>query len=415
MSDSLSIIIILICLVLSGYFSATETALSTFNKTKIKTLAEKGNKKAQKVLDISEKYDRMLSTILIGNNVVNILSASLATLLFVRWINETTGPSVSTLVMTVIVLIFGEITPKTLAKERPEAFSMFSVSLLNFLMVILAPLTYILKKWQDTVSKVFKAKDDEGITEEELITLVEEAEEDGNITDDESELIKSAIEFGDLEVIDIFTPRVDIFALPKEATYQEIDDAFANNAYSRLPIYDEHIDNIVGIIFYKDFYQAEEQNFKLENIIKEPMYVLKHKLVKELLKDFQANKQHFAVVADEFGSVAGIVTMEDILEEIVGEIWDEYDEVFEEIKQISENVYIISGKTNVDKVFEIFDITKELETVTVNGWISSELKSLPMRGTKLDVENLHIEVIKMKGKRIDSIKVTVQPKEEYQE
>ena len=415
MSDSLSIIIILICLVLSGYFSATETALSTFNKTKIKTLAEKGNKQAQKVLDISEKYDRMLSTILIGNNVVNILSASLATLLFVRWINETTGPSVSTLVMTVIVLIFGEITPKTLAKERPEAFSMFSVSLLNFLMVILAPLTYILKKWQDTVSKVFKAKDDEGITEEELITLVEEAEEDGNITDDESELIKSAIEFGDLEVIDIFTPRVDIFALPKEATYQEIDAAFANNAYSRLPIYDEHIDNIVGIIFYKDFYQAEEQNFKLENIIKEPMYVLKHKLVKELLKDFQANKQHFAVVADEFGSVAGIVTMEDILEEIVGEIWDEYDEVFEEIKQVSENVYIISGKTNVDKVFEIFDITKELETVTVNGWISSELKSLPMRGTKLDVENLHIEVIKMKGKRIDSIKVTVQPKEEYQE
>jgi CBS domain containing-hemolysin-like protein len=415
MSDSLSIIIILICLVLSGYFSATETALSTFNKTKIKTLAEKGNKQAQKVLDISEKYDRMLSTILIGNNVVNILSASLATLLFVRWINETTGPSVSTLVMTVIVLIFGEITPKTLAKERPEAFSMFSVSLLNFLMVILAPLTYILKKWQDTVSKVFKAKDDEGITEEELITLVEEAEEDGNITDDESELIKSAIEFGDLEVIDIFTPRVDIFALPKEATYQEIDDAFANNAYSRLPIYDEHIDNIVGIIFYKDFYQAEEQNFKLENIIKEPMYVLKHKLVKELLKDFQANKQHFAVVADEFGSVAGIVTMEDILEEIVGEIWDEYDEVFEEIKQVSENVYIISGKTNVDKVFEIFDITKELETVTVNGWISSELKSLPMRGTKLDVENLHIEVIKMKGKRIDSIKVTVQPKEETEE
>ena len=415
MSDSLSIIIILICLVLSGYFSATETALSTFNKTKIKTLAEKGNKQAQKVLNISEKYDRMLSTILIGNNVVNILSASLATLLFVRWINETTGPSVSTLVMTVIVLIFGEITPKTLAKERPEAFSMFSVSLLNFLMVILAPLTYILKKWQDTVSKVFKAKDDEGITEEELITLVEEAEEDGNITDDESELIKSAIEFGDLEVIDIFTPRVDIFALPKEATYQEIDDAFANNAYSRLPIYDEHIDNIVGIIFYKDFYQAEEQDFKLENIIKEPMYVLKHKLVKELLKDFQANKQHFAVVADEFGSVAGIVTMEDILEEIVGEIWDEYDEVFEEIKQVSENVYIISGKTNVDKVFEIFDITKELETVTVNGWISSELKSLPMRGTKLDVENLHIEVIKMKGKRIDSIKVTVQPKEETEE
>ena len=190
----------------------------------------------------------------------------------------------------------------------------------------------------------------------------------------------------------------------------ELPDNYVKNS-----IYDEYIDNIVGIIFYKDFYQAEKENFKLENIIKEPMYVLKHKLVKELLKDFQANKQHFAVVADEFGSVAGIVTMEDILEEIVGEIWDEYDEIFEEIKQVSENVYIISGKTNVDKVFELFDITKELETVTVNGWISSELKSLPIRGTKLDVENLHIEVIKMKGKRIDSIKVTVHPKEEIEE
>ena len=415
MSDSLSIIIILICLLLSAYFSATETALSTFNKVKIKTLAEKGNKKAQKVLNISEQYDRMLSTILIGNNVVNILSASLSTLLFVKWINESSGPTVSTLVMTIVVLIFGEITPKTLAKERPEAFSMFSCSFLNILMVLFCPLTFIFKKWQDFISKMFKAKEDEGVTGEELITLVEEAEEDGNITDDESELIKSAIEFGDLEVIDIFTPRVDIFALPKEATYDEVDDAFANNAYSRLPIYDDNIDNIIGIIFYKDFYQTEKETFKLNDIIKEPMYVLKHKPVKELLKEFQTNKQHFAVVADEFGGVAGIVTMEDILEEIVGEIWDEYDEVFEEIKQVSEKIYIISGKTNVDKVFEIFDISKELETVTVNGWISSELKALPTRGTKLNIDNLHIEVIKMKGKRIDSIKVTVLPKEEIDE
>lgn len=415
MSDSLSIIIILICLILSAYFSATETALSTFNKVKIKTLAEKGNKKAQTVLNISEQYDRMLSTILIGNNIVNILSASLATLLFVKWINESSGPTVSTLVMTIIVLIFGEITPKTLAKERPEAFAMFSCSFLNILMVLLCPFTFIFKKWQDFISKMFKAKEDEGVTEEELITLVEEAEEDGNITDDESELIKSAIEFGDLEVIDIFTPRVDIFALPKEATYEQVDEAFANNAYSRLPIYDDYIDNIIGIIFYKDFYQTEKETFKLQDIIKEPMYVLKHKPVKELLKEFQTKKQHFAVVADEFGSVAGIVTMEDILEEIVGEIWDEYDEVFEEIKQVSENIYIISGKTNVDKVFEIFDISKELETVTVNGWISSELKALPTRGAKLDIDNLHIEVIKMKGKRIDSIKVTVLPKEEIDE
>ena len=411
MSETLSIIIILICLILSAYFSASETAFSTFNKIKIKNLAEKGNRKAKLVLNISENYDTMLSTILIGNNIVNILSASLATILFIGWINETSGPTVSTAVMTVIVLIFGEITPKTLAKKRPEAFAMFAAPFLKFLMIILFIFTFIFKKWQDLVSKMVKDKEEDQVTEEEILTLVEEATEDGVLDEDESELIKSAIEFGDLEVIDIFTPRVDVKALPLDATYEEIDQAFTGNAFSRLPIYDEDIDHIVGIIYYKDFYQAEEENFKLTDIIKQPMFVMKHKLVNELLKEFQTNKQHFAVVADEFGSVAGIVTMEDILEEIVGEIWDEYDEIHEDVKKVSENVYIVSGKANIDKVLEIFDIEKDIEPVTVNGWISEELKTLPSRGAKLQYENLKIEVIKMKGRRIESVKITVIPKE----
>ena len=411
MSETLSIIIILICFILSAYFSASETAFSTFNKIKIKNLTEKGNRKAKLVLNISENYDTMLSTILIGNNIVNILSASLATILFIGWINETSGPTVSTAVMTVIVLIFGEITPKTLAKKRPEAFAMFAAPFLKFLMIILFIFTFIFKKWQDLVSKMVKDKEEDQVTEEEILTLVEEATEDGVLDEDESELIKSAIEFGDLEVIDIFTPRVDVKALPLDATYEEIDQAFTGNAFSRLPIYDEDIDHIVGIIYYKDFYQAEEENFKLIDIIKQPMFVMKHKLVNELLKEFQTNKQHFAVVADEFGSVAGIVTMEDILEEIVGEIWDEYDEIHEDVKKVSENVYIVSGKANIDKVLEIFDIEKDIEPVTVNGWISEELKTLPSRGAKLQYENLKIEVIKMKGRRIESVKITVIPKE----
>ncbi|MBQ4570756.1 MAG: HlyC/CorC family transporter [Bacilli bacterium] len=411
MSETLSIIIILICLILSAYFSASETAFSTFNKIKIKNLAEKGNRKAKLVLNISENYDTMLSTILIGNNIVNILSASLSTILFISWINETSGPTVSTAVMTVIVLIFGEITPKTLAKKRPEAFAMFAAPFLKFLMVILFVFTFIFKKWQDFISKLVKDKEEDQVTEEEILTLVEEATEDGVLDEDESELIKSAIEFGDLEVIDIFTPRVDVKALPLDATYEEIDQAFTGNAFSRLPIYDEDIDHIVGIIYYKDFYQAEEENFKLSDIIKEPMFVMKHKLVNELLKEFQTNKQHFAVVSDEFGSVAGIVTMEDILEEIVGEIWDEYDEIHEDVKKVSENVYIVSGKANIDKVLEIFDIEKDIEPVTVNGWIAEELKTLPSRGAKLQYENLKIEVIKMKGRRIESVKITVIPKE----
>ena len=411
MNEPLLIGIVVVCLLFSAYFSATETAFSTFNKIKMRNLADKGNKSAKLVLNIEETYDTMLSTILIGNNIVNILSASLSTILFIGWIDDKSGPTVSTAVMTIIVLIFGEITPKTLAKQIPDKFAMFAAPFLKLLMIIFFVFTFIFKKWQDLISKLVKSKDEDIVTEEEILTLVEEAAEDGSINESESELIKSAIEFGDLEVIDIFTPRVDIIALPKDATYEDIDNAFSGNPFSRLPIYDEDIDHIVGIIYYKDFYQAEEQNFKLENIIKQPMFVMKHKLVNELLKEFQTQKQHFAVVADEFGSVAGIVTMEDILEEIVGEIWDEYDEVFEEIKQVSETVYIISGKANVDKVLEVFDIEKDIEPVTVNGWIAEELKTLPTRGTKLRFENLNIEVIKMKGRRIDSIKVTVLPKE----
>ena len=411
MNEPLLIGIVVVCLLFSAYFSATETAFSTFNKIKMRNLADKGNKSAKLVLNIEETYDTMLLTILIGNNIVNILSASLSTILFIGWIDDKSGPTVSTAVMTIIVLIFGEITPKTLAKQIPDKFAMFAAPFLILLMIIFFVFTFIFKKWQDLISKLVKSKDEDIVTEEEILTLVEEAAEDGSINESESELIKSAIEFGDLEVIDIFTPRVDIIALPKDATYEDIDNAFSGNPFSRLPIYDEDIDHIVGIIYYKDFYQAEEQNFKLENIIKQPMFVMKHKLVNELLKEFQTQKQHFAVVADEFGSVAGIVTMEDILEEIVGEIWDEYDEVFEDIKQVSETVYIISGKANVDKVLEVFDIEKDIEPVTVNGWIAEELKTLPTRGTKLRFENLNIEVIKMKGRRIDSIKVTVLPKE----
>ena len=237
MSETLSIIIILICLILSAYFSASETAFSTFNKVKIKNLADKGNKKAKLVLNISENYDTMLSTILIGNNIVNILSASLATILFISWINDTSGPSVSTLGMTLVVLIFGEITPKTLAKQRPEKFAMFSAPFLKFLMIIFFVFTFIFKKWQDLVSKLIKTKEEDQVTEEEILSFVEVASEDGVLDEDESELIKSAIELGDLEVIDIFTPRIDIKALPIDATYEEIDEAFSGNAFSRLPIY----------------------------------------------------------------------------------------------------------------------------------------------------------------------------------
>ena len=242
MNEPLLIGIVVVCLLFSAYFSATETAFSTFNKIKMRNLADKGNKSAKLVLNIEETYDTMLSTILIGNNIVNILSASLSTILFIGWIDDKSGPTVSTAVMTIIVLIFGEITPKTLAKQIPDKFAMFAAPFLKLLMIIFFVFTFIFKKWQDLISKLVKSKDEDIVTEEEILTLVEEAAEDGSINESESELIKSAIEFGDLEVIDIFTPRVDIIALPKDATYEDIDNAFSGNPFSRLPIYDEDIE-----------------------------------------------------------------------------------------------------------------------------------------------------------------------------
>ncbi|MBR5817824.1 MAG: DUF21 domain-containing protein, partial [Clostridia bacterium] len=252
----IQLIVMVVCLILSAYFSATETAFSTFNRIRVKNLAEKGDKKAARVIRLSEDYDNLISTILIGNNIVNILASSLATLFFISILNgdQSLGSTVSTIVMTVAVLIFGEISPKTMAKKSPDAFASFSAPIIAFLEIILFPLTIIFRGWQALLAKLFKSNDDEGITEEELISIIEEAEEEGGLDEDEGSLIKSAIEFNDLEVSDIFTPRIDITAVSTEATKDELSELFSESGYSRLPVYEGDIDNILGIVYYKDFY-----------------------------------------------------------------------------------------------------------------------------------------------------------------
>ena len=331
------LLVILICIVLSAYFSATETAFSTFNKIRMKTLAEKGNKKAEKVLKLSENYDTLLSTILIGNNIVNILAASLATLFFTDLLrgkaSEDMSATISTIVLTVVVLIFGEVSPKTVAKKKPEGFALFAAPLINALVIIFTPITFLLKKWQNLLGKMFKKDDEQGMTEEELISIIEEAEEEGNFDEDESSLIKSAIEFNDLEVGDIFTPRIDITAVPNDTDKETLEEVFKNSGYSRIPVYVDDLDNVTGIVYYKDFFATyQSPEFCLDEIIKPVLYVTKTQKINDLLKDLQEKQLHLAVVTDEYGSTAGIVTLEDILEEIVGEIWDEHDEIIEEIK-----------------------------------------------------------------------------------
>ena len=409
MEYALRIALIVFCIIMSAYFSATETAFSTLNKIRIKNLAEDGNKKAKLVYDLTEKYDTMISAVLIGNNIVNILSSSLATLLFLDIMinSEDLATTVSTVVMTVAVLIFGEISPKTIAKRSPEKFAMFSAPLLKFLMLIFSPLTFIFQKWQNLLSKIFKSDEDKGITEEELISIIEEAEEEGDFDKEEGSLIKSAIEFGDLEVGDIFTPRRDITAVSSDVTKEEIVKVFSESGYSRIPVYNDDIDNIIGIIYYKDFYTlAFGTEIPVSEIIKPVLYVAKAQKINDLLKELQSKQLHFAVVMDEFGSTAGIVTLEDILEEIVGEIWDEHDEIVEEITQISEKEYIISGMANVSKVFDLFDIDDdEIEAQTVNGWAMATLGKIPEVGDSFESDGLAVEILEMDDKRVENLRI----------
>ena len=403
----MSILIIIICVLFSMYFSATETAFNSVSRVRLKNKAEDGNKKAALVLKLSEKYDELLSTILIGNNIVNILCSAVATLLFVKLLNNSDlGATVSTVVMTIILLIFGEISPKTIAKESPEAIAMFSAPFLNVLILILTPFTFIFKQWQNLLSKIFKSSEDSGITEQELLTIVDEAEQGGGIDKDESELIRSAIEFNELEVRDIFTPRIDIEAIPSDISKEDVAKVFSESGYSRLPVYEGTIDNITGILYHKDFFNiAFRSKTNIEEIVKPAIFVPKSKKISDLRKELQEQQLHIAVVMDEFGCTVGLVTLEDILEELVGEIWDEHDEIVREISKVSENTFVVSGKANVEKVFEVLHVHSEFEAMTVSGWVMEVLEKIPSQDDTFESDGLKVRVMKMSGKRIEQVEI----------
>lgn len=358
-SDTLSLIIILFCIIMSAYFSATETAFSSLNRIRVKNMAEKGDRKAALVLSIADNYDSMLSTILIGNNIVNIASASLATVLFVKMLGEDAGASMSTIVTTVVVLIFGEVSPKSIAKESPEAFARFSAPFLKVLIKVLTPLNFLFRQWKKLLSCIIKTKEERGITEEELLTIVEEAEAVGGIGKEEGTLIRSAIEFNELAAVDIFTPRVDVVGVSVNATKDEVAEIFAQTGYSRLPVYENNMDEILGILYQKDFHNSILRTDTLiREAVRPVLFVAKNKKIGDLMKELQQKKLHIAIVMDEYGGTAGIVTLEDILEELVGEIWDEHDEVVSEMEQLGENEYRVSGKANVEKIFERLHMEK---------------------------------------------------------
>ena len=399
-------ILLLVFLVLmSAYFSATETSFSTLNKNRLKAMAEKGNRRAALTARMAENYDAVLSTILVGNNIVNIAAASIATVLFINLLGDI-GATVSTVVITVAVLIFGEITPKSIAKDHPEAFAMFSAPFLRLLQWILTPINFLFTQWKKLTSLIFRGKNEEKISQEELLLFVDEVEQEGSIADTDGDLLRNAIEFTGRRAEDILTHRVDLEAVSKDSSKEEIARRFSETKFSRLLVYEESIDKIVGVIHQKDFYTgAGISPLPLERIMTPPIFVPKSEKINELLKLLQVNKSHVAVVLDEYGGTLGIVTMEDILEELVGEIWDEHDEVIETFRKVEEDVFSVDCSVDLDEFCLFFDIKPESEVVSLSGWVTEQLGKIPTAGDTFAFENLEITVDQMDTHRVAFITV----------
>lgn len=416
MEDLIPKLIALAALILmSAYFSATETAFSSVNKIRLKNMASEGNKKAKLALDLSNDYDKLLSTILVGNNIVNIAATSLATVIFID-IYGSIGATISTVVMTVLVLIFGEISPKSMAKEAPEAFSMFSAPIIKFLMIILAPVNFIFSLWKKLLSRIIKVDADRKMTQDELMVLVDEVTQDGGIDEDEGKLLRSAIEFTERCAEDILTPRIDLEAVPSDATKEEVALLFQESRFSRLLVYEDTIDDIIGVIHQKDFYTEKGiTGRKLSEVMTEPVFVPKSIMISDLLKYLQKNKSHIAVVSDDYGGTLGIVTMEDILEELVGEIWDEHDDIVETFTKIDERKYKVLCNTDLETFLKFFDISYDEENSSVNGWVMDELGKIPEVGDKFSYENLDVTVTETDDRRVVEIEVLVNDIEEEDE
>lgn len=405
------VVVLLVLIALSAFFSATETAFMSLNRAKIKSRAQAGNKRAAKVLKLCESGDMLLSTILIGNNIVNIAATSIATVLFVGLFREN-GATVSTVVMTVSVLIFGEITPKSLAKERPEAYALAVVDVVSLLNTLLKPLTFLLVKMKRLIGRLFRGEADTAITDDELLTIVDEAEQEGGIDSEEGELLRNVIEFKDLEAIDIFTPRIDMTAVEVGTPREEILALFRQTGFSRIPVYRDTVDDIIGIINEKDFHaQIVGTEKPLETILQPALFIPPSVKIADLLKQLQQKKTHMAVIVDEFGGTEGIVTMEDILEELVGEIFDEHDEAEAEIRPLAENRFAVPTSTELDEFFERFGITEETDASTVNGWVISHIGKIPAVGDCFDFENLTVQVTATDEQRAEELTVTVRPAE----
>ena len=406
----MTLIIALVFLVAcSAFFSASETAFSSLNQIRLKSRAEDGDASAARVLAMAEKYDKLLSTILIGNNIVNIAAASIGTILFTRALGAERGATMSTIVLTIVVLIFGEVTPKSLAKEMPETVATAVSPMLNLLMVLFTPLTWLFSQWKRLLGHFVHSTEEDTITEGELMTMVSEAENDGELTDRESELIRSAIEFDDVEVEEILTPRVDVVAVEDNTSLDEVAQTFAESGYSRLPVYHDTIDNIIGVVHEKDFYLARlKKETSLEELVKPTLYTTGSTQISQLLRTLREQHHHLAVVVDEYGGTEGIITLEDILEELVGEIWDEHDEATEDFHKQSDGSWIVLGSASVDDLFETLGLPEDedIDSNTVNGLVQEKTCHLPKVGDRFTLGSYDGVVTRTAKRRVTEVRLT---------
>ena len=404
-------IAIVVLVLLSGFFSATETAFSCVNRIKIKSMVTLGKKNAKAVYTFAEdKYDKLITAILIGNNIVNLTASALATVLFAKILvnSAADATTISTIVMTVAVLIVGEITPKYLASIYPEKVCFLVYPLMQLFYWILTPFSLIFNGYKKLLSKIFRLKADDAVTDEELMSLVDEAEEDGTLKEDESELLRSALEFDDLKVEDILVPRVNVVAVSDDSTMDEILAVFRENCYSRLPVYKDTIDNVIGLIHERDFFTAYlKGDREIAHIVQDISFTTEYTRISALLKQLQKEKIHMAAVSDEYGGLVGIVTLEDILEELVGEIWDEHDEEEVLYGKIGEDEYWVDGRCELGTFFDLYDEEDEddnFDSNTVGGWVMEKFGGIPPVGEIIRFKYLEIKVVKTTKQKVLKIR-----------
>ena len=407
------ILIFLLCIILSGFFSASETAFTSLRKAKLETKSKMGDEEAERALDLHKKYENLLSTILVGNNLVNITASAVATLFFMQ-INQKYGALLSTVITTVLLLIFSEITPKLIAKTLPEKVAVKFTPLLNIVMIIFKPIVWIMDKWQKLVKKIIPEDEDLGISEDELLQYVDEAHKGGNLESEEHSLVKRAMEFDDYNVSTILIPMIDVIAIDVEDSDEDILELFDNHGYSRLLVYEDTIDKVVGLIHEKDFFRylrdkrENNSNLNIRSIVKDVLYIPGGVKLSDVLKLMQHDKIHMAAIIDEHGGLEGIVTMEDILEELVGDIWDESDEIEYEVRSINKGTeYEMLGKTDIDKAFDILKLEEDEESKsnTLGGFVVEKLDKMPETGDSFVYENYEFEVKNIDANRVDKVSI----------